>query len=251
MFDCDDTDPDIHPGAAELCNTRDDDCDGAVDEGACGGGELEDGLLGYWPFDLGGEDLVAGRALDLAGGATIVTGPSALRGGALQLQTDDDYAVRSADDEDFDFGASDFTVQLWVSYDDLQGEQVLVEKFTGGSGPGWTLTRIGDSLQFYWWGGSVNTVPHPLVTHRYFHVVVRRAGPELQVFFDGAPMANAPISTIEGSANPLLVGRRNSGDPRGFGTRGRIDELAIWARGLSDTELALLFNGGLGHPLVP
>jgi len=31
--DCDDTDPAIHPGAAEVCNGVDDSCDGAVDEG--------------------------------------------------------------------------------------------------------------------------------------------------------------------------------------------------------------------------
>ncbi len=31
--DCDDTDPGIHPGAQEFCNTLDDDCDGLVDEG--------------------------------------------------------------------------------------------------------------------------------------------------------------------------------------------------------------------------
>jgi len=32
--DCDDTDPLIHPGAAEVCNARDDDCDLLIDEGA-------------------------------------------------------------------------------------------------------------------------------------------------------------------------------------------------------------------------
>ncbi len=31
--DCDDLDPDVHPGALETCNERDDDCDGEIDEG--------------------------------------------------------------------------------------------------------------------------------------------------------------------------------------------------------------------------
>ena len=32
--DCDDSDDDVHPGAAEACNGRDDNCDGAVDDDA-------------------------------------------------------------------------------------------------------------------------------------------------------------------------------------------------------------------------
>lgn len=32
--DCDDSEAEVHPGAVELCNERDDDCDGDVDEGA-------------------------------------------------------------------------------------------------------------------------------------------------------------------------------------------------------------------------
>jgi hypothetical protein len=32
--DCDDSDPQIHPGAQDLCNGKDDDCDGGIDQGA-------------------------------------------------------------------------------------------------------------------------------------------------------------------------------------------------------------------------
>ena len=45
--DCDDREPEVHPGADELCNERDDDCDGVVDEDAVD--------VGTWTTDEDGD----------------------------------------------------------------------------------------------------------------------------------------------------------------------------------------------------
>ena len=71
--DCDDTTDEVHPGADELCNARDDDCDGRIDEGACdtatdsdGGGATDSGPGSTREsLDSGASD---DTALDSAGG---------------------------------------------------------------------------------------------------------------------------------------------------------------------------------------
>ncbi|MCP4919603.1 MAG: hypothetical protein GY913_22095 [Proteobacteria bacterium] len=64
--DCDDDNDAVHPGADELCNMQDDDCDGAIDEDAV------DADVGWFDADgdgYGAGDEVAGCALELVDNA--------------------------------------------------------------------------------------------------------------------------------------------------------------------------------------
>ena len=211
-------------------------------------------LVGYWQFDGAATDASSqGNDLTLQGNAAIGT-PALLGSGALTLTgTQGDAATRSpADDAEYDFGAIDFTVQVWVRYNDVAAEQVLIEKFSGASGPGWTLTKLGTQQLHFFAGQSVTTVALTFNTGQWYHVVVRRAGSDLDIFRNAVNLSDAATLTgaIGDSADPLYIGRRNPADGRNFTTNGAIDEVAIWQRALSDAEIAQLYNGGAGYSIA-
>ncbi|MGH8627412.1 MAG: hypothetical protein ACREYC_19805, partial [Gammaproteobacteria bacterium] len=74
-----------------------------------------------------------------------------LFGQALDLHGNpSQYAARPGDDPIFDFGGAEFTLQVWVRFNQTSGEQTLLEKFSFQAGPGWTLTKLGgNSLHFF------------------------------------------------------------------------------------------------------
>ncbi|MBL8422463.1 MAG: LamG domain-containing protein [Candidatus Accumulibacter phosphatis] len=212
---------------------------------------LSSGLVGYWQFNDTGADVSGnGRDVSLFGGAGF--GPG-LFGQALSLDgTLGMGAQRPSDDAAFNFASGDFTIQLWANLATTSsGEQTLIEKFTGGGGPGWTLTTPGVT-QFYAAPAIVlnsGSMTFPVGGWQQF--VVRRSGSLFNVFHDDTLVATGTSAgSLPISANPLLIGARNTGDGRNFTVNGLMDEVAIWNRALSDTDLALIWNGGAGRQIT-
>jgi len=216
---------------------------------------LTDDLAAYYHFDGSGVDSSGnGLNLNLVGEAGFAPG---LIGQALGLSGNlNQYAQMSAgvDDSALNFGGGNFTIQAWVNFNQISSEQTLLEKFSGSGGPGWTLTTPGgDSFQFY---ASPTVVlnfspPGGISTGVWHDVTVLRSGSTFDMFLDDALVATASGSgAIPPSPNPLLIGRRNAQDGRGFAVDGRIDEVAMWTRALSDAEIGTLYNNGHGIPLA-
>ncbi len=234
-----------------VCDAGFADCDGDASNGCEVTGDPGQGVLGYWPLDGSGAESIGGRDLTLFGGVGFAAG---LFGQALDLHADaTQYAARPGDDQVFDFGAADFTVQAWINLNTNTGEQNFLEKFFGQTGPGWTFTKLSDQRAHFWADPSVvmYSSPQPFTAGEWHQLVMRRAGSSFAMFYDGVSLGGmANGAPIPDTTNPLLVGRRNPQDGRDFPVDGRIDEVAIWSRGLSDAEVGCLWGGGAGRKVI-
>ncbi len=206
------------------------------------------GLIGYWPFEGSGSDLVGGRPLRIVGGAGFSSG---LFGQGLNLPNDSSrYADRTINDAAFDFDARDFTVQIWVNFNGSTSQQLLFERW-GPSGPGFTFSRLADgSLQ---WNSNPSAIltsaPLGIVDGVWHHLLVRRRGSAFALFYDGASVATASSAVaIPPSINALVVGRRYNGL---LPLDARVDELAVWTRALSDAEITGIYNARAGRQIIP
>ncbi len=212
---------------------------------------LSSGLVGYWQFNDTGADVSGnGRDVSLFGGAGF--GPG-LFGQALSLDgTSGMGAQRPSDDAAFNFASGDFTIQLWANFATTSSrEQTLIEKFTGGGGPGWTLTTPGVTVFSAAPTIVVDSGAMTFPAGGWQQFVVRRSGSAFDVFHDDTLVAaGMSAGSLPTSANPLLIGARNAGDGRNFTVNGLIDEVAIWNRALSDTDIALIWNGGTGRQIT-
>jgi hypothetical protein len=95
--------------------------------------------------------------------------------------------------------------------------------------------------------GPIDSTPLSITTGVWHQVVVTRNGSAFSLYFDDNVVGSTVFSgALTPSSNPLLIGRRDSADPRDFAVDGRLDEVAIWNRALSASEVASLWNNGQG-----
>lgn len=209
---------------------------------ATGNASALDGLVGHWAFDDNGNDTSGnGYDLNLVGNPSFGAGRF---GQALSLTGDGSkYAVRPVDDPAFNFGSGDFTVQIWANFYSHSTEQVLIEKFTSTDGPGWTFATGPGTTTLHLWGQPAGALyqSHIFPAGEWHQYVARRSGNIASMYIDGVEVNSGTfVGAIPDSLNPLLIGRRNEADGRVFGANGLLDDVAIWNRALSVTEIQSL-----------
>lgn len=212
--------------------------------------DFADGLIAHWTFDHGSGDVVtdaSGNGLDgqLTGGAWISDGRFA---GGLRLRAGDVVAVPG-----FPAARPGWTVSAWIrmspaqlaANSDMWATIVSTENLASG---GWELNMDHAMSQprfvFSFWSapkaGYVMTQCQCVTTDTWIHLaaVVDDSLDRVSLFHNGTPVDQQPRpSDIVPGDSTLYFGRWSAS---GRLLNGDIDDIAVWGRALTATEIASL-----------
>jgi sulfatase modifying factor 1 len=203
-----------------------------------------DGLQAYWNAENGAVD-VTGNGHDgtFQGNATTVaSGPF---GNAFNFDGSGDY-INIGDE--LDMGTADFTLSAWVNGDPTMNQWGRV--FDKGYASAYSLHRRGSDNHIGFEmlnSGNFFGTDTPLIDNTWHHVALVKSGTTVTVYADGdAESSNTVSGASQNNALPLLIGYNPGEGTQGY-WKGLLDELRIYDRALSPSEIALLAENPLDN----
>jgi hypothetical protein len=151
----------------------------------------------------------------------------------------------------FDFqDGTGFSISAWFSVNEFtKNWQALIAK---GEGNRWRVHRRGGENILTGNGGNAD-VPGGTgdINDGELHHIVLVSDPdngEVRLYSDGELVSTGAAPAIESNENPMMIGENP--DARNRTWSGIIDDVGIWARPISADEVATIYNGGAGAPLI-
>ncbi len=243
------------PAQADLADFDDDDdvdvADFVVFQVGYGcDGSAADGPIAKWNLDGDAIDATGNGHDGVVFGAAPATDRHGNSAGAMLFDGVDDY-IEVPDSDEWAFGPDEFTIVLWAAFDSTgsgslgRPGDVLIGNNDGPYTQNkWFFALGGGVLSFHINGPGIGGVflfqaPFTPTIDEWYHLAVTRDGDTYTLYVDGLPEASeVDTRSIPNAAAPLMIGQAN--EFWGGFMYGRLDEIAIYDRALSDTEVQLL-----------
>ena len=139
----------------------------------------------------------------------------------------------------------DLTLEAWVNQDDVSGNNTLISKKREDA---FELIFVGSSLQFIHGNGSTfeaETFGFTFAVDQWYHVSVTRNTntQEVSLYVDGVFQETLSYTTaiVQGTENVRIGARFDNSQP----FFGRIDEVRLWDKSRSGTEITADYNRSL------
>jgi len=155
----------------------------------------------------------------IAGDATQVSFPSDIANGISQLfNGTSQYFTVGYDSTKFNFGADDFTIELWLNMSSAQTAGRVINAWNSATGTAaqWEIVcGAGNAIQFNCSTNgtalAVSLTAGGLTTGTWYHVVASRTGNIFALFVNGRFKATATQAITLQTADTLTIGARRNG----------------------------------------
>ena len=155
-------------------------------------------------------DASARNVIETVGGVQVSTtqakfGPTAISfngtTGYLKIPNNQFYSLNNS---------TNYTIEFQVYFNNLTGEQILLERFAGGSGPGWTLYLWGSGKIGVFGSAGVFDTPSAVVAAgQWYHMALTRSGSTIYFFVNGV-LQLSTTNNVTDNAGPLYIGSRTA-----------------------------------------
>jgi hypothetical protein len=209
------------------------------------GSALLTSLISYWKLNE-----TSGDAVD-AKGLTNLVNSGATQNQAGKLGTAYTFNGTSSFvgsiDTTYEF-TTPFTISAWVKTSVTGAYQFIVSDWGGSGGYCLGMTDTG-YLDFEVGGSAYVTSGTTINSNAWVHVVGVWNGTDVICYVNNAKTTGSALASftyVNDAGERFEIGRRRAG----LYWNGSIDEVGVWNRALSDSEVSQLYNSGTGltHP---
>lgn len=203
-------------------------------------------LVGYWSMDE-----AAGNRIDSYGANTLLPANApgimaGLKGNAVRFNTSAAQYMYIADNPSVSLNNTSFTISGWLRFSALPStSQFLVNKWGAvGNQEYFIALDTAGKLNYLLSVDGTNyrgIVTAALSANTWHHFAAEYDGATMILYVDAGAPAGLAYSGVFDGTNSLVLGSWGTNITEG------LDEVAIWKRALTASEVAWLYNSGAGH----
>src|SRR5262249_16408719 len=194
-------------------------------------------MVSWWPGDGNANDIQGGNNGTLQNGATFAAG---MVGQAFSFDGVDDYV--QATDTGLPFGSAARTLDLWMK-PGSNGVEVPAIYGNFAANDAFYIVMLGNQTCIGRWGGGDVCGARNIRDGNWHHVALTYDGvSSVQLFIDGSLETSDTRTYSTTSRGKFYIGSTVEGSSQYYD--GRVDEVEIFNRALSVSEIQAIYNAG-------
>ncbi|MBW8012842.1 MAG: LamG domain-containing protein [Chloroflexi bacterium] len=207
---------------------------------------INEGLVGHWDFNGDTQDSTSYGNDAVNFGADLTTDRKGQANKAYNFVVGNTDYMEIPDSANWAFGDNDFTFSLWV-YKQTDLTQVIINQAVPDPLSYFSLGVYTNGNEIWWGGTGMGSIDATGIsgfgTGTWHHIVITRIGSSYYMYLNETLIGqDDTIGTFPDVAAPITLGRRTAVATPDRYFNGRIDDLRIYNRGLSQDQVTELYN---------